>query len=780
MMKSNLLLTLFLTFVVSIFSQEKITKYSKAKIFYTAKSDMELLLSNGIAVDHGIHKKNIFIESIFSSVEISKAKQLGFKVAVIIDDMQKHIAERKQIKNNNNASCQTVNNSYVTPVNFELGSMGGFYTYAQMLQELDDMHALYPNLITVKTPIDTYVTFENRPIYSVKISDNPTMDEAEPEMLFSAIHHAREPASMQQLIFYMWYLLENYTTNTEIQAIVDNTEQFFIPVLNVDGYIYNETTNPNGGGYWRKNRRNNGDGSFGVDNNRNYSYHWNELGVSSSPNGQTWPGTASFSEPENQAMKWFCEQHNFVMVLNNHSYSGLLLYPFGYETNTPTVENALFDSISELMVSQNGYVNQISADLYPASGNSDDWMYADTSTKNKIYAMTPEVGYSFWPAENTIIPLCKSMQFHNITAAHLITNYATLEDKSPTFISSVTGNFEYSIKRLGLQEPANFTVSIVPISSNITNVGSMQSHNTMSHLQTINAMYPYTLDANIQPGDSIEYKLIVNNGSFNSEQIITKIFGTPQVIFTDLANSVTNYNATSWDITISDYYSANSSITDSPVGNYGDNLNNFIELTNAIDLSQATNVNVSFYAKWDIETAWDYVQFEISKDNGATWIAQCGKYTKHAVPNQGIGSEPMYDGLQNNWVKEEINLSDYLGEQIKFRFQLFSDGNTTKDGFYFDDFKVEVINANPAVIIENELAHISIYPNPVTSILTLEIPNINDIIFVKIYTVNGQLIQSKEVDKKVATINMNTFSDGVYFVKLESNHIAKMYRIIKK
>ena len=45
----------------------------------------------------------------------------------------------------------------------------------------------------------------------------------------------------------------------------------------MDGYIYNETTNPNGGGYWRKNRRANADGSYGVDNNRNYSYHWGEI-----------------------------------------------------------------------------------------------------------------------------------------------------------------------------------------------------------------------------------------------------------------------------------------------------------------------------------------------------------------------------------------------------------------------------------------------------------------------------------------------------------------------
>ena len=63
----------------------------------------------------------------------------------------------------------------------------------------------------------------------------------------------------------MWYLLENYDSDSEIQSIVDNTELYFIPVVNPDGYLYNELTNPNGGGFWRKNRFN----GFGVDNNRN-------------------------------------------------------------------------------------------------------------------------------------------------------------------------------------------------------------------------------------------------------------------------------------------------------------------------------------------------------------------------------------------------------------------------------------------------------------------------------------------------------------------------------
>jgi murein tripeptide amidase MpaA len=93
-------------------------------------------------------------------------------------------------------------------------------------------------------------------------------------MFFNAVHHAREPMSMSQLIFFMWHILENYNTDKDIKTLVNSTELYVVPCVNPDGYVYNQGTNPSGGGMWRKNRRNNGNGTFGVDPNRNYAYKW--------------------------------------------------------------------------------------------------------------------------------------------------------------------------------------------------------------------------------------------------------------------------------------------------------------------------------------------------------------------------------------------------------------------------------------------------------------------------------------------------------------------------
>ncbi len=779
-----ILLLLFIL-SVNVFAQKPDSQYSKSRIYINSNIDIKNLMDHGVAADHGIIKQNTFIESVFSSQEIEKAKSLGYQVVTLVEDMQeyyiKNVRDRETRKSKNPEPCESSGvTEYETPANFNLGSMGGFLTYTQILAELDDMQALYPDLITIKSPISSFETIENRPIYWIKISDNPTTNESEPEILYTAIHHAREPASVQQLIFYMWYLLENYSSDSDIQTLVDNTEMYFVPVINVDGYIYNETTNPNGGGYWRKNRRNNGDGTYGVDLNRNYSYEWGGSGTSGS-GGETYPGISGFSEPETQAIKWFCEQHSFIMALNNHTYSELLLYPFGYAANTPTPDDEAFQAISSLMVSQNGYTNQISADLYPASGVSDDWMYGDTSTHDKIFAMTPEIGYAFWPSQSDIIPICKEMMFLNITGAKLIHNYAEIEDNSPPFVSSINGVFDYSVHRIGLGEPGDFTVSIIPVSSNLINIGNSNSHTGLEMSETELGSITYSLNNSIQIGDLISYKLIVDNGLFSSEKTINKTFGNLTEIFLDNCDTTTAYwNNSDWGTSTTAYVSTPASITDSPSGNYNDNVNSNIVLSDPIDLTDALMASVSFYSKWEIENNWDYVQFEVSIDNGTTWQAQCGKFTNTGVSNQNSAEgEPLYDGIQTDWILEEIDLNDYIGEQILFRFTLVSDTAVTEDGFYFDDLSVKIIEASSSGIPANELANFSIYPNPASNYLKINVPVEGKEYQLDIISTTGQVISQHTVSNSKPRIDLTNISKGIYFIKVFSEGTSKVCKFIK-
>ncbi|MCP4634349.1 MAG: T9SS type A sorting domain-containing protein, partial [candidate division Zixibacteria bacterium] len=182
-------------------------------------------------------------------------------------------------------------------------------------------------------------------------------------------------------------------------------EIWIIPIINVDGYIYNQEQSPNGGGMWRKNRRDNG-GSYGVDPNRNYTYMWgyDDQGSSPYPSDDTYRGPSAGSEPCNQAVMQFCESHDFVTTLHYHSYGEYFLYPWGYD-QLDTPDHDLFVAIADSAVSMNGYDPGRAWELlYAVNGDAVDWSYGELG----ILAFTPEVGNSsdgFWPDPSRIQPL---------------------------------------------------------------------------------------------------------------------------------------------------------------------------------------------------------------------------------------------------------------------------------------------------------------------------------------------------------------------------------------
>jgi len=790
--------------VISSFGQTQ--NYQRAKIFYQNYNDLDRMAKAGIALDHVKSKKNVYLESDFSDFEINAARALGLDVEIIIPNVSHYYAQRNKGKiqdieksANRNALCSADSGSisFAVPENYDVknsSDFGGFYTYSEMLQELDDMHSLYPNLISSRVDLynpstpNAYQTEEGRYLQWVKISDNPNTEEGEPQILFDAIHHAREPASLQQLIFFMWYLLENYSSDNEIKNLIDNTEIFFIPCVNPDGYIYNETTDPAGGGMWRKNRK----GGYGVDNNRNYSYItpagnevWNTTGTSDNTLNDTYAGTGPFSEPENRALRYFIETHNIKMALNAHTYGNLLLFPYGYDFDVPTPDNALFEEISSIMVAQNDYDNKIASELYPAAGDSDDFMYGMLQTENggtreKVFALTPEIGSSFWPNSSDIIGICQDMADTNINAIRLIHNYAEVADQSDINLPNQNTSISYNLKRLGLSDDGDFTVYIFPLSTNILSVGNSDTFSNMAQGETVAGEIELNLSSDISPGDLIEFDLVVDNGLFESRRKISKVYGTSSTIFSEPANNTsTNWESTAWGTTTADFVSASSSITDSANGDYTANTSSSIQLSNPINLTTGTLfAEVSFMAKWDIESGYDYVQFEVSNDGGNTWIPQCGRYTKTGVADQsGALGEPIYDGAQPNWVKESISLNDYIGDEIWFRFTLHSDAEVQADGFYFDDLNVSVID--PSLGNHTfDVGDIRLYPNPTTNKLYVQTKL--DQYHIQITNLLGKAVYRSTALSGNFEASLESLANGLYIISIQHGERELRFKIIKK
>jgi len=426
-----------------LFLQAQTLKYYRVQIF-TDEAGLKQLAVKGVGIDHGEYQKGKYFIAEFSERELDIIKRSHYPFQILISDMAAYYIARS--KTDTTAFEEAGLCKYATPQNFKPGSMAGFYTYAEMLQTLDSMRKKFPNLISKRKPVSSLQTADGNVLYGVRISNNPKLEQDKPKILYTALHHAREPESLTQLIFFMWYLLENYNTNADIKNIVDNEELYFIPCVNPDGYLYNQKTNPNGGGMWRKNRRNNGDGNFGVDLNRNYGYKWGYDNSGSSPytGDETYRGPSAFSERETQIIATYCQAHHFAMAINNHTYNNVLIFPYGYEENTYTPDSATFRQYAQDLTVCNhfsyGTVNQTLG--YLANGNSDDWMYGEQTLKPKIFALTPETGSfrdGFWPAPNRIIPLAKKNMQMNITAAQLVGGLtAPVAGETKTHVS---GNF---------------------------------------------------------------------------------------------------------------------------------------------------------------------------------------------------------------------------------------------------------------------------------------------------------------------------------------------------
>ena len=303
--------------------------------------------------------------------------------------------------------------------------------------------------------------------------------------------------------------------------------------------------------------------------------------------------------------------------------------------------------------------------------------------------------------------------------------------------------------------------------------------NSLQIGEIIESSIEVNLNESINEGDSIVYKYILNNGLYEEEILINKIYGEPQIIIEDESDNYTNYwsNDSDWSNTYEEYFSPETSITDSPYSNYSNNSQEIIQLINTVDLSGLIYAEINFDAKWNIESGYDYVQLEISTDNGNSWVPQCGNYTTKGIETHDYAlDEPLYDGNQSVWVNESISLTDYIGEEILVRFKLYTDGGLRRDGFYFDNFKIKGLSEN---LNANEVDQniFKTYPNPANN--HINIYSNNEISKIEIYDLFGKKLLLKEKDN-LNRVNLTQLSSGVYFLKIFSREMIEIKRIIKK
>jgi len=290
----------------------------------------------------------------------------------------------------------------------QAGVNGDFHSYAELERDLMALADTYPELAQV---IDIGDSLEQRNIYALKISDNVGIQENEASAIFLGCHHAREWISVEVSYLLGKYLVENYDTNADVKRLVNNCEIWIVPLVNPDGLEYSIHFYR----YWRKNMRDNGDGTFGVDLNRNYGYMWghDNLGSSPDPASEVYRGGSPFSEPESQAIRDLFGLNNFQALVSYHSYSQVILYPWGYTDVASDEEDILFeigDMMSRLMEPVNGryYEAARAGDgFYLTNGDTTDWSFGVYGIPSYTIELPPtsSINGEFFNHESDIQPI---------------------------------------------------------------------------------------------------------------------------------------------------------------------------------------------------------------------------------------------------------------------------------------------------------------------------------------------------------------------------------------
>lgn len=359
-------------------------------------------------------------------------------------------------------------------------------------------------------------------------------------------------------------------------------------------------------------------------------------------------------------------------------------------------------------------------------------------------------------------------------AAKLAGPYAEAEDLSPSIVEYPSGYFHHQIKRLGLDSTAQYTVYISPVNDAIISVGDPIVYTGLDLLETVIDSVSYTLKPDIQSGDEIIYVLAVDNGYYTTTEVIYKMYGSPVVIFSDDGNSFQYWTSPKWNTTSEDYHSPGYSITDSPNLNYNNYETNIMMLNDPIDLTNAAYATLSFWAKWEIEDGYDYVQVEASS-NGQNWSPLEGKYTDPGTSSQVFG-EPVYDGFQTEWVQDEMGLEEFLGEQVYIRFVLNSDAYVVEDGFYWDDMEVTIIDIATGLAESGSVPGISVrgpFPNPVNdqTRFTISAKDVDSDVQLSVFSNTGQrIIKTSLTGCEEYTLSTIGWNSGVYYYRFTSDN----------
>ncbi|MDD4146935.1 MAG: M14 family zinc carboxypeptidase [Candidatus Cloacimonetes bacterium] len=668
-MKNYILLALSLLGLASLFA------YPVRIQSWNLDQDVKQIIALNISIDSVTRHNGTIIAYVRNDTEYDLLKSLGLDAQRIPDPSREYYEQLRDTAWKSN----TLINEY--------------YSIPQYINFMQTRASSFPNICH----LEQYGTsIQGNPLYFMKISDNVTVNEAEPEVKLVASIHGDETVGYVMMLRLIKHLTENYNIDPVITELVNNTELWIAPLMNPDGYVNGERYN-----------------AAGIDLNRNFPM----------PNGITNPDGYP-TATENVAMMDFSQDHNFCIGINFHGGALVLNYPWDY-THALTPDNQMIIDMSLTYSSQNlpmynsnEFDNGITngAAWYVITGSMQDWNYGFT---NNI-ELTAEISSIKWPNTSTLdgywddnrqsildfiayaqngikgtvtdsdgspLPATISIigndkdicndttigDYHRI----LLPGTYTIQASSPGYIPQTavltvpaSGSIEHNFV-LPQASIMNISGIVRDISGFINPEATIMIMTDPQILLQSDANGCFYLE-NIPEGD-YEVSAIGCGGVFHrtlqlrkhgEEDLVTLVL-QPPIFNDDFENGIINWNVTgNWGIVQED---GSSVLTDSPSGNYSSNQNIPVSLVSAVSLQNIDTPQLQFRAKWNLESGYDFVYVEASSD-GNNWD-QLDAIT----------------GNQPDWINLTYSLDAYTNGFMFLRFRFVSDWSQTGDGIYIDD-----------------------------------------------------------------------------------------------
>ncbi len=650
-------------------------------------TDIKTLNENRFSIDYVNRTSGVIHVEVWNNEEADKLQALGFGTERMPDLAKEYV---KQLWEETKDSKDPLR---------------AYYTLDEYHSFMQQTAANFPSICQL---LQYGTSVQGRPMYFLKISDNVSQEENEPELKYVGSIHGDEVVGYDMLIRLIQLLTSEYGSNPRITNIVNNTEIWINPMMNPDGNALVQRYNANG-----------------IDLNRNFP----------TPNGIEHPD-GNATQVENLAMMAFSNAHDFDLSINFHGGALVINYPWDY-TYTLAPDDALLREMSLTYSRQNTPMYNSSefpqgvtngAAWYVIDGGMQDWNYHYTD----CFELTGEISNIKWPPASQLDTfwtqnqesMLQFIEFAQRGVHGLVTNSSGNPLQANISVNGnakvvksdlpvgdyhrllLPGTYQLTASANGYL-PQTYSVSVPATGGVIQNfvLEPAQVTNFNGQVRNLQGQPIANASVIVQTGTPLSvqtdaqglfqlsgiyegnYPLLISatgyanylgNLQVNAESQHGSIIVMQAPFFSDdFENGMANWTVNgSWGIVAN---SGSNVLSDSPSGNYSNNQNRSCRLTNPLNLNGISNASLSFRCKYSLENGYDFVYVEVSTNNN-NWT-QLGSFT----------------GSQSTWTQQNFSLSSYSNTNLYLRFRLSTDSSQTADGIYIDDLQISGVNSNVSI-----------------------------------------------------------------------------------